>query len=88
MAKLKSKWFNIRSCKADNGIALIFSPKSKIHMITLYFILKLKKISVVDISNDADVSRQKAYAVLSGDLKSQKIKNAFVDALGFNPWAS
>jgi lambda repressor-like predicted transcriptional regulator len=49
--------------------------------------LAIKGTSIAEISRQGGYSRKNAYAVLSGEKESQRIKDSLSRALGFNPWA-
>ena len=51
------------------------------------FFLKDSGISISDIAVKAHVGRAMALMVLTGQRTSDRVKDAFVSALGFDPWA-
>jgi DNA-binding phage protein len=49
-------------------------------------ILAIKKTSMSKIARKLKVSRQMPYVVLVNPRKSKRVKQALLDALGFDPW--
>ena len=51
-------------------------------------ILAIKNTSIPQIAKELKVSRQMPYIVLANPKKSKRVKEALLNALGFDPWGT